>query len=125
MIDTGHECRFDVTALEVRIAAAPAQDLCSARPGIGDLIFYDFYLLRKSHGANIDTVALARLLCIRALAKSPGLLDDATDEIVGHSLFDINTLDRDTDLAGIGEGTPNRGIGRSFEVGITQYNHRV
>src|SRR5262245_30196059 len=120
MIDLGQDSRLEVPALEIWIAAATAQDFRSARPGIGDLVFYDIHLFRKSHGADIDAFPLARLLCVRALAKCPGLFDDPTNKIVGYRLFDINALDRDTNLAGIGESAPDRSIGRSFEIGIMQ-----
>src|SRR5262245_35011428 len=125
MIDPGQDSRLEVPALEIWVAAATAQDLRSTRPGIGNLVFYDIHLFGKSHGADIDAFTRARLLCVRALAKCPGLFDDPANKIVGYTLFDINALDRDTNLAGIGESAPDRSIGCSFEIGITQNDHRV
>ena len=79
----------------------------------------------KGHGANIDAAIPGPLFGILALAQGLGPLNDHLDEAVGDRLLDIDPLDRDADLPGIGESPPDGGVGGALEVGVAQDNHRV
>src|SRR5262245_14404919 len=123
VVDLRENSRLEVAPREVRVAAAPGEDLRAARLRVVDVVFDYFDLLRESHRADVD--ARLDFAHVGALAQRAGLIDDAASELIGDGVFDVNAFDRDADLARIGERAPDRRVGRALDVGVAQNDHRV
>ena len=51
-------------------------------------------------------------------AQVPRLVDERGEELVVDPLVDVDPLDADAGLAGVGAGAPERGVGGGVEVGV-------